>query len=66
MHARSGAIKRIDNTFIVLEEYMVIKYRTDPKGKFKKKTVNPGITVAEFIDIVKDNIQYDIYAARIN
>ena len=45
---------------------MVIKYRTDPKGKFKKKTVNPGITVAEFIDIVKDNIQYDIYAARIN
>ena len=45
---------------------MIIKYKTDPKGKFKKKTVNPGITVAEFIDLVKDNIQYDIYAARIN
>lgn len=48
------------------EEIMVIKYKTDPKGKFRKKTVEPGITVAEFLDIIKDNLKYDVYAVRIN
>ena len=45
---------------------MIIKYKTDPKGKFRQKTVKPGITVAEFLDIVKDNLKYDVFAARIN
>ncbi|MBP3815614.1 MAG: nucleoside kinase [Firmicutes bacterium] len=45
---------------------MIIKYKTDPKGKYRRKTVEPGITVAQFVDLVKDNLKYDVYAARIN
>ena len=45
---------------------MVIKYKTDPKGKLKKKTVNPGLTIAEFADIVRKDLKYDVYVARVN
>lgn len=45
---------------------MVIKYKTEPKGKFKSKKVEPGITIAEFCEVVKDNLPNDVFAARIN
>lgn len=45
---------------------MIVKYKSDPKGKLRKKTVTPGITVAELAELVKDNLPYDVYAARIN
>ena len=45
---------------------MIIKYKTEPKGKFRQKKVEPGITIAEFVDLVQDNLEYDVFAARIN
>lgn len=45
---------------------MLIKYKTDPKGKVHRKTVAPGTSIAELCEILKDKIQYDVYAARVN
>ena len=45
---------------------MIVKYKTDPKGKFRRKTVKPGITVDEFVRMIQDNLKYDVYAARID
>ena len=45
---------------------MVIKYKTSPKGKFRKKTLEPGITIAEFCQLVKDNIEYHTVAAKLD
>jgi len=45
---------------------MVIKYKVDPKGKYMQKKVTPGITIAEFCEVVKDKLPNDVYAARVN
>ena len=45
---------------------MIVKYKTDPKGKYRQKKVNPGITVDELVRMVQSNLKYDVYAARID